>query len=173
MTLAYTGIMIPPPSTVKSQEDAVKADETQNSSSPDQDHGGAVIITQPQPILNAAQSSHIPTAKPRFGGYRDRFGAGQIGHNHSKRVIFFDKPPRHRSPAIAPSRMYCRVIATYWSASSYICRTAALRTSAAGWNCRMRSSIDRSTQPSGRAAPFTPLSLAFSVPPPKAAARPG
>jgi hypothetical protein len=103
MTLSYTGILIPPPSTVKSQEDTVEADKTQNSASPGQDHGVAVMITQPQPIPNAAQSSHIPTAKPRFGGYQDRFVAGQIGHNHSKRVTFPDKPPRRRSPAIAPS----------------------------------------------------------------------
>ena len=61
------------------------------------------MITQPQPIPNAAQSSHIPTAKPRFGGYQDRVGAGKIGHNHSNRVFFSDKPPRRRSPAIAPS----------------------------------------------------------------------
>ena len=108
MTLAYTGTLSPPISTKKSQEDIVDDDETQDSASPDQDHGGVTSLSQP--TQDVAHSDTTPIASPRFGNPQSRSAPGHPSQRHSKSVSFVDKskrrslsiPPKRRSLSIPP-----------------------------------------------------------------------
>ena len=108
MTLAYTGTLSPPISTKKSQEDIVDDDETQDSASPDQDHGGVTPLSQP--AQDVAHSNTTPIASPRFGNPQSRSAPGHHSQRHSKSVSFVDKskrrslsiPPKRRSLSIPP-----------------------------------------------------------------------
>ena len=114
MTLSYTCTLSLPISTKKSsypgdeslrcsypgdEEDIVDDDETQDGVSPDQDHGGVTLLSQP--AQDVAQSNTIPIASPRFGNPQSRNATGHHSQRHSKSVPCVDKPKR-RSPATPP-----------------------------------------------------------------------
>ena len=85
MTLTYTGTISPPISIKKSQEDIVDDDETQDSASPDQDHGGVTSLSQP--TQDVAHSDTTPITSPRFGNPQSRSAPGHHSQRHSKSVL--------------------------------------------------------------------------------------
>ena len=116
MTLAYTGTLRPPISTKKpsypsdeslrrsypgDEEDTVDDDGTQGSASPDQEHGGVTLLSQPAQDVAHSDTTHI--ASPRFGNPQSRSAPGHHSQRHSKSVSFVDKPKR-RSLSIPPTR---------------------------------------------------------------------